>query len=159
PNRPANDTVWIDGEWVWQRPRWAWRSGRWVVPPKGARFSPWVMVRAEDGAIYCAPGTWRDAEGREIADPQALATGTSGAGEVVNPEGQREKTDEELRWFRGASPPADGGERTWDGGRNDSARTSSRGTFRSSGRQSSSRTFRSSRNSTRQSGKHSRTRC
>jgi hypothetical protein len=97
PNRPANDTVWIDGEWVWRRRRWAWRPGRWVVPPSGGRFSPWVMVRADDGAVYYASGAWRDAKDQEIADPQPLATGRSSAGEVVNAEGERENTGQTVR--------------------------------------------------------------
>jgi hypothetical protein len=114
PDQPANRAVWIDGEWVWRRRRWAWQQGRWVVPPNGARFSPWTMVRSDDGVIYYALGAWRDAKDNDVAEPQALATATSSAGEVVNPEGERETTGQTIRpGFRDNPPsvsaPSDGG--------------------------------------------------
>src|ERR1700759_4439944 len=61
PKQPSKDAVWIDGEWQWQGRRWAWRIGRWVVPPAGARFAPWMMVRDPAGVVYYAEGTWRNA--------------------------------------------------------------------------------------------------
>src|SRR5690606_4140237 len=68
PPRPSDDVVWIDGEWTWQTRRWVWRPGRWVRPPAGARYAPWTTVRDEDGNLYAAAGTWRDARGAQIAE-------------------------------------------------------------------------------------------
>ena len=79
PNRPAKGAVWIDGEWTWRGHRWGWNAGRWVFPPPGAAFSPWSTVRAADGTLFFAQGTWRDAQGDVVAAPVPLALGTSGA--------------------------------------------------------------------------------
>jgi hypothetical protein len=72
------------------------------------------LVRAADGAIYYAVGAWRDANSQEVAEPQALSTATSSAGEVVNPEGEREHTGQVVRTGprdapSAASPPGDAG--------------------------------------------------
>lgn len=92
PKQPASGSVWLDGEWVWQGRRWNWRTGRWVVPPVGARYSPWTMVRGDDGTVYYAGGAWRDAQNRKLADPAALASGNPTAGQIDDPEGQPEQT-------------------------------------------------------------------
>lgn len=92
PARPAGGTVWLDGEWVWQARRWAWRAGRWVVPPSGSLYSPWSMVRGEDGSVYYAGGAWRDHRGRTMADPAAVATATSAVSPIVDPDGRTEDT-------------------------------------------------------------------
>ena len=84
--------VWVDGEWTWQRRRWAWTPGRWVAPPAGATYSPWVTVRAPDGALYFAPAQWRDAKGAPIDPPKPLATATVESGAVVDAEGDMERT-------------------------------------------------------------------
>src|SRR5579859_2089199 len=73
PPRPAEGAVWIDGEWRARDHKWAWLAGRWVMPPEGARFSPWTVVRGPDGTLYFARGVWRDAEGRPIPAPPSLA--------------------------------------------------------------------------------------
>ena len=92
PKRPTHRAVWIDGEWVWQGRRWSWRTGRWVVPPAGAGFSPWTMVRGEDGTTYYAGGTWRDAHGRILTAPTALALAKANSGEIDEPGGEVEQT-------------------------------------------------------------------
>jgi hypothetical protein len=86
PARPRDDAVWIDGEWAWRGRRWAWRAGRWVEPPAGATFSPWTTVRRDDGVLFFAPGTWRDAKGDAIDAPKALATAgtTSSSGSALS---------------------------------------------------------------------------
>ena len=76
------------------------------MPPRGARFAPWALVRDADGAIYYAVGAWRDANSQEVADPQAISTATSSAGEVVNPEGEREHTGQTIRTGPRDTPPA-----------------------------------------------------
>ena len=72
PPPPRRDAVWIDGQWLWQGHRWVWQLGGWVVPPRGARFSPWETRRLGDGQLVFAPAAWRDDSGREIAPPAIL---------------------------------------------------------------------------------------
>ena len=63
----------------------------WVAELPNARYARRVLVRRNDGKLFFAPGTWRDAEGREVpAPPEKIARSTSGA--VVNPEGEVEPT-------------------------------------------------------------------
>lgn len=74
PERPAGGAVWVDGSWTWDGERYRWRSGAWVIPPPGARLSPWAIVRRKgDGQLFFAPAVWRDAKGTPIAAPEALA--------------------------------------------------------------------------------------
>ena len=87
PNLPQEGAVWIDGEWTWQGRRWAWKQGRWVMPPSGARFSPWTSTRDKTGLFYVAEGKWRDAQGRELPDPKPVALGRTRGGPVTDPEG------------------------------------------------------------------------
>jgi hypothetical protein len=92
PPRPNTSAVWIDGEWAWSRHRWMWKPGEWVVPPPNATYSRWVTTRMTDGAIYFAPGTWRDAQGQPIAAPPPLAVATVNAVGVVDADGQQRRT-------------------------------------------------------------------
>jgi hypothetical protein len=93
PRPPANDVVWIDGEWSWRRRRWAWTPGRWVVQPPGATYSPWCTVRAPDGSLYFAPAVWRDAKGVALdKPPKPLVSASVEAGVVVDAEGNAERT-------------------------------------------------------------------
>lgn len=92
PPRPAGASSWVDGEWLWKRRRWVWSPGRWVAPPDGATYSPWVTVRAADGALYFAPAQWRDQNGRPIDPPKPLATAKIESGAVVDAEGEMERT-------------------------------------------------------------------
>jgi hypothetical protein len=114
PPRPATGAVWIDGEWAWQGRRWAWRIGRWVEPPAGARYSPWTVVRGEDGTTYYAAGTWRDERGAPLAEPVALVAARPNLSDVVDPEGELETTGRSIRPARassldaGAGPPPEG---------------------------------------------------
>jgi hypothetical protein len=97
PARPRSDVVWIDGEWTWRRGRWSWMPGRWVVPPPGETFSPWVIVRGDDGQLWQAPGTWRDAKGNAVDAPSPLAVATVDSGQVVNASGATEPTGRTLK--------------------------------------------------------------
>jgi hypothetical protein len=106
PDSPAKGAVWIDGEWVYRRGRWAWLLGRWVAVPTGASFSPWVIVRASDGALYFAPGTWRDKSGNSVDAPAPLAEAITSAGPVVDAEGVIQMTGRTVKPETAASPPA-----------------------------------------------------
>ena len=97
PPRPRAGAVWIDGEWAWQGHAWAWQSGRWVMAPAGCRFSPWTSTWADDGSVYYAPGVWRDAVSRVVADPEALATAKPARGPITDPEGEQETTGRRRR--------------------------------------------------------------
>jgi len=92
PARPAGAVVWIDGEWLWHRHRWQWVRGRWVLPPAGATYSPWCTVRSADGTLYFAPSAWRDASGKTVAAPKAIAVAGVESGAVVDAEGDPERT-------------------------------------------------------------------
>jgi hypothetical protein len=92
PERPRSGTVWVDGEWTWTGTRWAWTYGRWVAPPDSATFAPWKTARTADGVLLFVPGTWRNAAGAEIADPEPLARGRARGENVVTPPGEEEKT-------------------------------------------------------------------
>jgi hypothetical protein len=96
PPRPAG-TVWIDGEWTLRRARWAWTPGRWVVAPPAATFSPWVVVRGQDGLLWMAPGAWRDAAGKVVDPPAVVAAATVESGQVVNASGATEPTGRTLK--------------------------------------------------------------
>ena len=104
PARPGGAVVWLDGEWTWRRARWAWMPGRWVVPPPDETFSPWVVVRGEDGRLWQAPGTWRDAKGHAVAAPSPIAEATVGSGQVVNASGATEPTGRTLETTKGKAP-------------------------------------------------------
>ncbi len=92
PAQPTRETVWIDGEWEWMGSKWGWIHGRWVVPPQGARFSPWTTIRDEVGSVYFAGGVWKDAQGGLLSAPAPVATGRSRPGDVTSPEGDDETT-------------------------------------------------------------------
>jgi hypothetical protein len=93
PARPdAGGIVWIDGEWAWHGKKWWWTPGRWLVPPAGAKYSPWCTVRAPDGILYFAPAGWRDAKGQAVDEPKALAVAVVDSGVVVDPAGDMERT-------------------------------------------------------------------
>jgi hypothetical protein len=101
PAKPLDDAVFVRGEWRWDGRRWSWKEGAWFVPPPGVLFARWVTVRAQDGKLYMAQGTWRDANGKEVPPPQPVNGGRSGSEAVVNPEGENEPT--------GQTIPADAG--------------------------------------------------
>lgn len=75
PPRPEKgDVVWADGGWDWSGERYRWEPGAWVAPAKGMVRTRWVIVRRPlDGQLFFAPSTWRDASGRTVDPPAALA--------------------------------------------------------------------------------------
>ena len=92
PSKPLGADAWVDGEWALRGGRWYWLLGRWVRTPKGARFSPWVMVRDADGSPYYAPGTWKTAQGLPCSPPAALSYGAASDEAVYDAEGQIDDT-------------------------------------------------------------------
>jgi hypothetical protein len=97
PARPTAADAWIDGEWVSRHGRWYWLLGRWVARPPGARYSPWVVVRAVDGTLYYAAGHWVDATGATLPDPPALAFATASGAAVFDAEGETEETGRNIK--------------------------------------------------------------
>jgi hypothetical protein len=113
PARPTKvaahgDVVWLDGEWTWRTRRWSWKPGRWIVPPEGATYSPWTAVRGDDGALFYAPGAWRNARGEAVTEPAAIATAKAASGVIFSAEGEVERTGRTVSGGHGA-PKADGG--------------------------------------------------
>jgi len=106
PPRPADADAWVDGEWILRHGRWYWLLGRWVRVPKGARYAPWVLVRASDGTPFYAPSTWRDAKGAVLPPPPGLAFATASGEAVTSPEGEPEETGRVLK----TAPPAPKGD-------------------------------------------------
>lgn len=100
-DQPVDDAVYVRGEWRWDGRRWAWKQGAWYVPRPGALYARWVTVRAPDGKLYIASGTWRDAQGKEVPAPEPATGGRSGSEAVVNAEGENEAV--------GQTIPPDGG--------------------------------------------------
>jgi hypothetical protein len=103
PLRPAapSGLVWADGGWEWAGERFRWGPGSWVAPPEGATRARWVIVRRPaDGQLFFAPSSWRDASGRPIAAPPALARassrpgGPAGAADQITPGGVRTDLDD-----------------------------------------------------------------
>ena len=92
PGRPADADAWVDGEWVLEHGRWYWLLGRWVKVPRGATYSPWVVVRASDGTPFYAPSTWRNATGEPISPPAPLAVAQASGEAILSPEGDAEDT-------------------------------------------------------------------
>ena len=93
---PADNTVWLNGEWFWTGRRWAWKRGGWVVVPEGAAYAKLTMVRRGDGKLFAAPGTWRNAKGEEVPAPEFKSGTPAKATSVVDPEGDPAPTAGEL---------------------------------------------------------------
>jgi len=89
---PANADAWIPGEWVQRHGRWYWLLGRWVKTPKGARYSPWAVVRASDGSPLLATSLWIGPDGKPIPPPPAVAYATASGEAVFDAEGDKEDT-------------------------------------------------------------------
>jgi hypothetical protein len=97
PNRPPGASAWVDGEWIRRHGRWYWLVGRWVTTPPGSTYSPWVFVRAQNGAGFYAPSIWKDARGVAMAAPPALATANANGEGVVDAEGNPVHTGRNLQ--------------------------------------------------------------
>jgi hypothetical protein len=96
PPRPAGADAWVDGEWILRHGEWYWLLGRWVKVPPGARYAPWVFVRASDGTPFYAPSVWRNAAGDVVPPPPGLAFATASRQGIVSPEGDPEETGRDI---------------------------------------------------------------
>lgn len=81
--------------------------GRWVTVPAGARYAPWVVVRATDGSAFYAPSTWRDATGAILPAPPALAWATASGEAVVDAEGDAEVTGRNIKTVKTTVTPVE----------------------------------------------------
>lgn len=106
PDKPATNAVWVDGEWRLSARQWRWTHGVWVAPPADLAFSPPVEVRSADGTLYFAPGTWRNAQGEAVDEPEPLVTARGGGvNSVVNPSGESEDVKQSRSGEAGESTP------------------------------------------------------
>jgi hypothetical protein len=97
PDRPSGADAWVEGEWIQHAGRWSWLLGRWVKTPNGARYSPWVVVRAADGTTYYAPSAWKNAQGLPLADPPALSFAAVTDQAVYDPQGEIDDTGRAMK--------------------------------------------------------------
>jgi hypothetical protein len=98
PGRPKDSrAVWVDGEWDWTGARWAWQYGRWVVPPAGATYSKWTVVRRKDGVLMFAPGIFRGVKGSPLPPPAPLSVARARDEDVIDTEGTTEQTGPNIR--------------------------------------------------------------
>lgn len=67
------------------------------MPPPGASYSPWTMTRDQNGAVWFAPGAWRNARGEDVTEPDALATAEASRSGVTDPSGEKEEIGRTLR--------------------------------------------------------------
>jgi hypothetical protein len=67
------------------------------MPPAGASYSPWTVTRDEAGNVWFAAGAFRNAQGEEVVEPDALATAAAGRTEVTDSNGEKEETGRTLR--------------------------------------------------------------
>lgn len=106
PGRPTGNAVWLNGEWSWTGRRWGWKPGGWVVPPEGAAYAKLVIVRRNDGKLFAAPGTWRNAKGEEVSPPDPTSASPSKSSAIVDPEGDPAPTAADLLPSDGGVEPA-----------------------------------------------------
>jgi hypothetical protein len=79
PASPSQQAVWVDGTWEWSNDRYRWTPGAWVVPPAGGKHARWVTVRRNDGQLFFAKSSWKDATGAALPEPTALVRARSRA--------------------------------------------------------------------------------
>jgi len=108
PKRPSSEAVWLNGSWQWTGHRWGWKPGGWVIPPEGAKYAQLTLVRRNDGRLFAAHGTWRDADGGEVTGPEVLNASSEKTSSVVDPEGDPAPTAADLQVDAGANAAPDG---------------------------------------------------
>ena len=105
PVRPMQADAWIPGEWVLRHGRWYWLLGRWVKTPPGAKYSPWVAVKASDGSTFFAPSVWMDAAGKAMPPPVAIACAAASGEAVLDAQGDVQDTGRSIENAPGTEPP------------------------------------------------------
>lgn len=83
PDKPDQDVVWLDGEWVFVSSSYVWRRGGWVVAPQQGRFAPWVVRYTNDGRLLLASGTWYDEHNRPIPYVEPIADASTPPNELT----------------------------------------------------------------------------
>jgi hypothetical protein len=68
-----------------------------VRTPSGARYCPWVVVRAADGTAYYAPSSWKSAQGSPLSEPPALAFAAVSDQAVYDPNGEIDDTGHTMK--------------------------------------------------------------
>ncbi|HEX7604280.1 MAG TPA: hypothetical protein VF316_21830 [Polyangiaceae bacterium] len=63
---PNAKAVWVGGQWERVDGKWRWARGGWAVPPAGARFSAFRVLRDKAGTLCFAAARWTDAKGQTI---------------------------------------------------------------------------------------------
>jgi hypothetical protein len=60
PNRPSNNHIWRDGDWVYNRGSraYVYRNGNWVTPNRGRTFVPGHWQSNHRGN-YWVSGRWK----------------------------------------------------------------------------------------------------
>ena len=79
PPKPDGAVVWLDGQWDWTGSSWRWSHGGWIVPVTGARYQPWTSARRNDGRLFFARATWRDANGKPLDVPPTVVVAAGAA--------------------------------------------------------------------------------
>ena len=81
PREPG--AVFLDGGWAWRGSYYVWQRGGWVVPPAGARATPWTLRYAADGRAFFAEGGWVNERGERVRPPRILTPTVTPPNEVT----------------------------------------------------------------------------
>jgi hypothetical protein len=58
PPMPADEALWVDGQWLWIGDGWTWQAGDWARPSAGAYYAPPKIERRADGELVWFEGHW-----------------------------------------------------------------------------------------------------
>jgi surface antigen len=82
PPQPQKGAVWLDGTWEVSQDRFRWKAGAWVIPPPGAKYARWVLIRRNgDGQLFFAPSYWTNNAGK-LPDPPPLLRAKTRTGDT-----------------------------------------------------------------------------
>jgi hypothetical protein len=54
---PADDALWVDGQWRWRGGEWQWQPGDWARPRPGF-YAPPKLERHRNGELHWYEGRW-----------------------------------------------------------------------------------------------------
>lgn len=84
PPRPRDRrAVFLDGGWAWRGSYYVWQRGGWVIPPPGARATPWSVRYAADGRAFFAETAWVNERGERVRPPRILTPSVTPPNEVT----------------------------------------------------------------------------
>ncbi len=81
---PDAACVWYDGHWVWQGDKYIWKRGGWVAVKGELFYAPWKMLVLSDGRLMFAKGTWFDAAGHHVSEPDVVKPAQTPPNEVTS---------------------------------------------------------------------------